>query len=76
MTMIDYIIPGSTEQETNAKVTITDMMGREMLVLVNEYQTSGKHSIPFEWQNLSNGTYYVIVEIAGIRTSKVQTVIK
>ena len=75
MYTIEYIIPHSDSDHADAKVSITDMMGRDLHVLVNEKQLSGLYSIPFEWQRLSNGVYYILIEVDGVRHSRMKMIL-
>jgi hypothetical protein len=53
-TIISYQLPIS------GKVTLTifDLLGREVEVLVNEYQESGFYKVNFNGSNLPSGTYF------------------
>ena len=53
-TTIRYQLP-VTSQVT---MTITDLLGREVGVLVNEVQTAGSHQIVWDAQNFPSGTYF------------------
>lgn len=75
MCMIEYIIPHSDSDQADTKVSITDMMGRDLHVLVDEKQLSGAYAIPFEWQRLSNGVYYILIEVDGVRHSRMKMIL-
>lgn len=57
-TTISYHLPANG----HVSVTITDMMGREVSVLVNEVQSAGAHQIVWDAQGFSSGTYIYRLE--------------
>lgn len=44
-----------------AKISILDVMGREMKVICNKKISEGKHAIQIDTSQLSSGTYYVSI---------------
>ena len=42
----------------NVKVTLYDLLGREVKMLVNEFAKPGKYIITFNFDNLASGVYY------------------
>ena len=42
-----------------------DVLGRNVLMLENGFETAGEHSIPIDTKTLSYGTYFVLVEADG-----------
>jgi len=63
VTLINYQINGSSK--VNLKVY--DNSGKDVAVLVNEYQTAGSYSVRFNGENLSSGIYFYVLEIGGVR---------
>jgi len=53
-TTINYQLPVSS----HVTLTITDMMGRELAVLVNDEQHAGSHQIEWDARNYPSGTYF------------------
>ena len=53
-TTIRYQLPVTSR----VTMTITDLLGREVGVLVNEVQTAGGHQIVWDAQNFPSGTYF------------------
>lgn len=49
------------------KLTVYDVVGREVSKLVNEFQNSGTYSVDFEGANLTSGIYFYTLEADGIR---------
>ncbi|MCF7922095.1 MAG: ice-binding family protein [Candidatus Marinimicrobia bacterium] len=69
-TTISYQLPVNS----HVSLTITDMMGREVSVLVNDMQTAGHHQIVWDAQNFPSGTYIYRLE-AGSHVSVKQLVL-
>lgn len=53
-TTLRYSIPAAA----NTKLTVYDGTGREIAVLVNQWQSEGSHSIDFNGSGLSSGIYF------------------
>lgn len=69
-TTISYQLP-VTDQVT---LTITDMLGRKVSVLVNDVQTAGIHQIVWDAQGFPSGTYFYRLE-AGSHVSVKQLIL-
>jgi len=66
-TEIKFSIP----QTTNITLRVFDIMGREVVTLIDEQMEAGKHSIVFNAANLSSGVYYyTIITENFIQTNK------
>jgi hypothetical protein len=57
-TTIEYALPAGA----NVKLTVSDLLGREIATLVNEFQGAGSHSVQFSAANLPSGVYYYTVQ--------------
>jgi|WetSurMetagenome_2_1015567.scaffolds.fasta_scaffold86418_1 aminopeptidase N len=57
-TTINYSIAGNVY----VKVTVYDVLGKTVAILVNGKQTAGKHIINFNSHNLSSGIYFYKIE--------------
>ncbi|MCB0749826.1 MAG: T9SS type A sorting domain-containing protein, partial [Ignavibacteriae bacterium] len=58
-TKIDFaILRGS-----NVKLTVYDMLGREVTTLVNKFLSSGTYTVDFDGANLSSGVYFYRIEV-------------
>jgi len=67
-TFIQYTIP----KNEFIKLTMYDILGREIETLVNEVQTQGKHSIPWQAKGLSSGVYFAVLKYQNkIATQKI-----
>jgi flagellar hook assembly protein FlgD len=47
-----------TKGPSHVNLTVYDILGRKVKVLVNEIKQQGTHSINFDASELSSGTYY------------------
>ncbi|HDQ44091.1 MAG TPA: T9SS type A sorting domain-containing protein, partial [bacterium] len=53
-TMISYTIPAASE----VRLSVYDILGREVAVLVDENKTAGAHEVLFDGMSLSSGLYF------------------
>lgn len=58
------------------KLTIYDMLGRVVSVLINQNLTQGTHSISFTNMNLSSGIYFYELQTGNYRDIKKMTLVK
>jgi len=65
-TKISYQI-GSSEQ---VKLTVYDVLGREITTLVNEFQNAGNYSYNFDASNLAGGVYIYQLSTPSYQNSK------
>lgn len=72
VTRINYAIA----KEGFVKLTIYDLLGREVNVLVNEVKNAGYYSVDFNGVNLSSGVYFYKLESNGFVDTKKLTLIK
>ncbi|NNG27656.1 MAG: T9SS type A sorting domain-containing protein, partial [Ignavibacteriaceae bacterium] len=56
-TEIKFAIP----QIANVTLKVFDVLGREVVTLVDEQMEAGKHSLIFNAANLSSGVYYYTI---------------
>jgi hypothetical protein len=57
-TLIAYDLP----RDAQVKLTVYDVLGREVSVLVNEIEAAGAHSVRFDAAGLSSGAYFYRLE--------------
>ncbi len=70
-TTIIYELPITS----HVSLTVYDVLGRDVAILVNEEQSSGKHSITFNASSLSSGVYfYRLISGNGIEMKKMQLI--
>jgi photosystem II stability/assembly factor-like uncharacterized protein len=66
ITVITYNLPISCL----VMITVYDVMGREVLTLINEHQAVGKHSITLNAGNLSSGVYFYRIQTESLNSTK------
>jgi|WetSurMetagenome_2_1015567.scaffolds.fasta_scaffold40427_2 carboxypeptidase T len=71
-TQINY----SIAKEGFVKISIFDVLGREVKVLVNEVKTPGFYAVDFDGTNLSSGMYFYRMESGNFVDTKKMTLIK
>ncbi len=52
----------SLDRSTNVKLVVFDLMGREVMTLVDQVQSPGDHKVIFDGSGLSNGVYFYKLE--------------
>ena len=71
-TIIKYHLP----VDADVQLRIFDVLGREVSILVNEFQKAGTYSIPFEAEELSSGIYFCRMNSASFNSSVKMILIK
>lgn len=71
-TTIRYQVPTSLD----VRISVTDMYGREVAVLVNGVVTAGMHTVKFDAGQLSSGTYFYTMTAGGIKASRRMLLVK
>jgi hypothetical protein len=71
-TQINY----SIAKEGLVKITIFDVLGREVKTLVNEVKTPGFFAIDFDGTSLSSGMYFYMMESGSFVDTKKMTLVK
>jgi carboxypeptidase T len=71
-TQINY----SIAKEGLVKISIYDILGREVKTLVNEVKTPGFYAVDFDGTNLSSGMYFYRMESGSFVDTKKMTLIK
>jgi photosystem II stability/assembly factor-like uncharacterized protein len=64
-TKIEYYIPRAGE----VKITVFNISGQEVSVLVNEFKNRGVHTVGFNASNLSSGVYFYRMVVHDLSTS-------
>jgi hypothetical protein len=66
-TVIEYNVP----EEAHVRITVHDILGREVTELLNETREPGLHEVRFDGGNLASGMYfYKLISPAGVQTKK------
>lgn len=60
----------------NVRLTVYDILGKEIAVLVNEYKNSGTHRTRFNAANLPSGTYFYKMTTGGFTETKKMLLVK
>ena len=71
-TQITYELP----QQTDVRLTVYDMVGRQVATLVNETVQAGVHNVNFDASSLSSGVYIYRLQAGSSTLSRKLTVIK
>jgi uncharacterized protein (TIGR02145 family) len=71
-TTISYSLP----QASMVNVTVYDMLGREVAVLVNAQLPAGNHTVAFDASQLTSGMYLYRLEAGNVSLTKKMTLIK
>jgi len=71
-TLIKYSIPKSG----NVELKIYDVLGREVIILVNEFKQAGYYSAQFNANNLASGIYFYKITSGDFESTKKMMLIK
>ena len=71
-TMIEYALPASG----HVHLSVYDVLGREVAILVDGVQHAGKHTSVLDGMSLPSGTYLYRLEVAGQVRSGLMTLMK
>ncbi len=72
VTKINFAIPKSGF----VTMKVYDMLGREVVKLVNENKTAGNYSVDFNASNLTSGVYFYRLEVNGFVDTKKMMLVK
>jgi len=78
-TKINYSIPSITKNSSsqqNVKLVVYDVLGREIIVLVNEPKAAGQYEIEFDGSNLPSGVYYYQLTAGSFQETKKMVLLK
>jgi len=56
--------------QSNVRLSVHDLVGREVAVLVNQNLTPGTHEVRWEADDQPSGMYFCMMEASGFRISK------
>lgn len=62
-TIIQYSVPSNIN---NVKLTVFDILGNEIAILVDEQKSTGAYQVEFNAEQLASGIYYYKLEVDGI----------
>ncbi|MCB0752456.1 MAG: T9SS type A sorting domain-containing protein, partial [Ignavibacteriae bacterium] len=73
-TTIKYSIP--SEITDRALLKIYDILGREVITLVNEVKKPGTYEVKFDASNLSSGIYFYTLKAGSFYSTKKMMLLK
>ncbi len=71
-TQVKYDLP----LDANVKITVFDMLGKEIAVLVNEYKAAGSYDVSFNATQLSSGMYFYRIQAGSFTETKKMLLVK
>ncbi len=71
-TKIEYAIP----RQGDTKITVYDILGRQVVVLVDEFKNPGIYTVDFDASQLSSGVYFYKMESGSFKDVKKMLVVK
>jgi hypothetical protein len=71
-TSISFSIP----KAGNVKLVVYDMLGREIITILDEYRKAGDYSVAFDASNLASGVYFYKIISGEFTDTKKMTLIK
>ena len=71
-TRIGFQLP----KTSNVKLSVYNMLGQEVALLLNSVKYTGYHEVIFENENLSSGVYVYILDVDGFKMSKKMLLLK
>ena len=66
----------SVTEASNVNLTVFDILGREVEVLVNDFKPAGIYELKFNAENLPSGLYLYTFEAGSTRITKKMTLLK
>ncbi|MCX7611862.1 MAG: choice-of-anchor A family protein [Ignavibacterium sp.] len=72
VTTIKFSLP----KDGFVKLSVYDILGREVSSIVNEFKSAGNYSVNFDAANLASGVYFYKIEVNGFSDIKKMTIIK
>jgi len=72
VTVIAYSIPKGED----VKLIVYDLLGREVVVLVNEFKQAGKHAVEFNASAFASGVYFYRLEAGTFTDTKKMLLVK
>ncbi len=58
------------------RLSIFDLLGRKLIVRIDDVKSAGMHKTWLETGRLSSGTYFLALQVEGGRTTRPMTVIR
>jgi len=58
------------QRPTKVKMVVYDCLGKQLKILVNEFQKAGSYSVQFDSNNMPSGIYFYSLETNGLKMTK------
>jgi hypothetical protein len=71
-TKITYQIP----KDENLKITVSDILGKELIILAEGFKKAGTYEVTFDGRNFSSGVYFYRMEAGDFSETKKMVLIK
>jgi hypothetical protein len=71
-TTIKFELP----QTSHVKLSVSDLLGREVIVLLNEKRNAGIHEVKLEGSNLASGVYFYRLQARDFIQTKKLVILK
>lgn len=69
---IDYQVP----EKIKVNITVYDLLGKLVMVLVNDYKEAGIYTVGFDGENVSSGTYFYVISAGNFKEIKKLVLVK
>jgi hypothetical protein len=69
-------LPFEVAQTTTVRMTVYDVLGRQVAVLVNEEHAPGRYQVPLDVSRLSAGVYLYRIRMGGFQATRKLTVVR
>jgi hypothetical protein len=79
LTIIKYTVAGARDQGpgvSEVKLTVYDLLGKEVAVLVNERRVPGSYEVSFDGRGLASGVYYYRLTAGSFVQSRTMLLLK
>ena len=71
-TTIKYSIP----KQSNVKIKVFDILGREVITLLNDNKIAGNYSLTFDGSDLSTGIYFYQIRTGNFTQTKKMIILR
>lgn len=69
-------VPFSLREAAHVRLTVYDVLGREVAVLADEPMEAGDHTVLFDGSNLPNGAYFTRLDVVGSAQTRPLTLLR
>jgi hypothetical protein len=72
-TVIKYSIPVNKTGSSFVKISVYDILGKEVSLIVDREQRPGNYEVTFDGTNISSGIYFYRIEVSNTESSEVKS---